>query len=1209
MGCGKNRSEKVLEGVSPPKTLLQTIGLNRLPVPSLTNRQYNGNPISILEQQLIRHLNASKMSIAFQPTANGRSDAEGKIALDLARVHAPYSPPKNSMVDILRFWANTCPNKVAFYLSDGEGDDQTSMTYAELDHAARATAVRILEKHPAGSRCLLLYPPGSVEFVVGFFGCLYAGCVAVPAYPPRRNRKGARIQGIAEDCQAAAALSTHDSIEQILKDENMRSETNSLDLIGTDALDRSIAIQFHETPTIDSSLAVLQYTSGSTGEPKGVMLTHANLIRNCEIISVLFGESREAIGVSWLPTYHDMGLIGGILSPLFFGATMVLMSPMTFLQRPVRWLRTISKYKASTSGGPNFAYQLCVDKVTDEELEGLDLSHWRVAFNGAEPVRAATLEQFSKRFASVGFKHEAHLPCYGMAETTLIVTGGPCDTPPVIRSFDGRQLDARNVQAVEPDAPNGRALVGCGVTTENERVIIVNTETKTQLADNEIGEIWVDSPSVGLGYWEKPELSREVFHAVTEHGDGPFLRTGDLGFLSEGQLYVAGRVKDLIIVRGVNRYPQDIEQTVEACHESILSAAAAAFADDSGPRERLIITVEVQRSLEDDWNPVVQAIRRAVTATHEIPPDAVVLVRHGSLPRTSSGKIQRHACLRSFREGSLRVVHQWLSWEESLFDGPPMIAAATLQDIKDGASASGSQQKKTRDPDPEVVELVKRAVKNVAQERAKLLDLDTNVIVDLGLDSLERLQIAHSLENSVGGRFPEDILQEIETIREIAEAIEKLFGKSRIRDDLSPPESNEPVERTVAPEDYRFDLMPEYRRLKQMMEQFAMTGLPNPYFSVHQGLTRDTTTVDGKNLISFASYNYLGMSGDPNVTQAVLQATQKYGTSVSASRLVSGEKDIHRELEQEIANWIGVEDAIVMVGGHSTNESVIGHIVGQQDLILHDSLSHNSIVQGAILSGSRRRPFPHNDYEALDAALAEQRKRYRRVLVIVEGVYSMDGDFPNLPKFIEVCKKHQCWLMVDEAHSIGTMGASGRGLAEHFSINPNDVDIWMGTLSKSFGSCGGYIAGKHALIEYLKFTTPGFVFSVGLSPPNTAAALAAIRTLKNDPGRVARLKEASRLFLTEAKKRGLNTGNSGETPVVPVITGNSLHALQLSRKMIDAGVNVQPILYPAVEESAARLRFFINSTHSNQQILFAVDKCAEYLKAIAPESFRSAPSH
>lgn len=1130
------------------------------------------------------------------------------FVLDLTRIHAPYNPPSSTLVDVLRYWANTQPTTVAYYFTDGETDDDTSLTFAELDHAARAVAVKILETHKPGSRGLLLYPPG-VEFVVGFFGCLYAGCVAVPAYPPRRNRKGARIQGIAEDCQAQFALTTTDTIKQIRKDEGTRAETEFLDFLGTDSVDRSLAIQFSDVPIPGSDLAVLQYTSGSTGQPKGVMLTHCNLIRNCEMIASLFDETHSSIGVSWLPMYHDMGLVGGVLSPMYMGLSMALMSPMSFMQRPVRWLRAISKFKATTSGGPNFAYQLCVDKVSDEEMHGLDLSHWRLAFNGAEPVRASTLEQFSRKFERVGFSHTSHFPCYGMAETTLIVTGGPRQTPPVIKHFDGRRLDARLVTPVSETTPDARGLVGCGRATENEQVLIVDTETLNILPENAIGEIWVSSPSVGQGYWEKPEQTGTTFGAKTADGAGPYLRTGDLGFWSEGQLYVAGRVKDLIIVRGVNRYPQDIEQTVEECHESISSSAAAAFADDSGPRERLIITVEVQRSLEDDWNPVVQAIRRSVTQSHELPPDAVVLVRHGSLPRTSSGKIQRHACLRDFREGNLRVIHQWLSWDEELPEQMPMIAAATVDDIRSGFSrtpgtSSTPQHKKTRDPDAEVVELVKRAVKGVAQERAKLLDLDTNIVIDLGLDSLERLQIAHVLESSVGGRFPEEVLQEIETIREIAEAIEKHFGKNRIRDDLAPRDESEPQEREIAPEDYRFDLIPEYRRLKQTMSQFEMTGLPNPYFSVHQSVTRDTTVVDGKSLISFASYNYLGMSGDPTVTQAVVEAVQKYGTSVSASRLVSGEKDIHRQLEQTIADWIGVEDSIVLVGGHSTNETVIGHLVGQQDLIVHDSLSHNSIVQGAILSGSRRRPFPHNDIDALEAALSEQRSRYRRVLVIVEGVYSMDGDFPDLPRLIEVCKRHKCWLMVDEAHSIGTMGSHGRGIAEHFGVNPTDVDIWMGTLSKSFGSCGGYIAGKKELVEYLKYTAPGFVFSVGLSPANTAAAIASLQVLKREPNRVARLKEASRLFLTEAKKRGLNTGKSGETAVVPVITGNSLHALQLSRRMIQSGVNVQPILYPAVEESAARLRFFINSTHTNQQILYAVDKCAEHLNAIAPEYFK-----
>jgi 8-amino-7-oxononanoate synthase len=349
--------------------------------------------------------------------------------------------------------------------------------------------------------------------------------------------------------------------------------------------------------------------------------------------------------------------------------------------------------------------------------------------------------------------------------------------------------------------------------------------------------------------------------------------------------------------------------------------------------------------------------------------------------------------------------------------------------------------------------------------------------------------------------------------------------------------------------------------------------VPNPYFSAHERVARDTTMIDGRELISFATYNYLGMSGDPAVAAAAKDAIDRFGTSVSASRLVSGEKTIHRELERGLADFLGVDDAICFVGGHSTNETTIGHLFGPGDLIAHDSLAHNSIIQGAILSGARRRPFPHDDWEALDELLTEIRRDYRRVLVVIEGVYSMDGDYPDLPRFIDIKKKHKAILMVDEAHSIGTMGRTGRGIGEHFGINPRDVDLWMGTLSKSLGSCGGYIAGSSEVVEYLKYTAPGFVYSVGIPPPSAAAALASLQVLREQPGRVERVQANSRLFLALCKSRGINTGLGDDTPVVPVITGNSMHALMLSRALFERGINVQPILYPAVEEEKARLRF------------------------------------
>jgi 8-amino-7-oxononanoate synthase len=336
--------------------------------------------------------------------------------------------------------------------------------------------------------------------------------------------------------------------------------------------------------------------------------------------------------------------------------------------------------------------------------------------------------------------------------------------------------------------------------------------------------------------------------------------------------------------------------------------------------------------------------------------------------------------------------------------------------------------------------------------------------------------------------------------------------------------------------------------------------------------------------------------------RASQDAIETYGTSVSASRLVSGEKPIHRQLERALADFIGAEEAIVFVGGHATNETTIGHLMGPGDLILHDALAHNSIVQGCRLSGARRRAFPHNDWEACGQLLNRYRTEHRRVLIVVEGVYSMDGDWADLYRFAELKRRHRCNLMVDEAHSLGTMGRSGRGMSEFCDLHPRDVDLWMGTLSKALGSCGGYIAGTKELIEYLKYTAPGFVYSVGLSPANAAAAAKALELLENEPERVEQLRHNAALFLRLARQAELNTGLSHNTPIVPIITGNSLLALELSHALFRRGINVQPIMAPAVEESAARLRFFLTSTHTEEQIRYTAEVLAEEWHRLAPTS-------
>jgi 8-amino-7-oxononanoate synthase len=983
-------------------------------------------------------------------------------------------------------------------------------------------------------------------------------------------------------------------------------------------LDLALADQW-ERPDIDGdTLAFLQYTSGSTGTPKGVMLSHENLLHNSLRIMQAFEITRSQSGVFWLPSFHDMGLIGGILVPLYGGKFNVLMSPVAFLQKPLRWLQAISHYRATISGGPNFAYELCVRKTTPEQRAALDLSSWSLAFNGAEPVRAETIDAFCEAFAVSGFRREAFYPCYGLAESTLMVTGGMKFEPPVLRSFDAVSIETGAVATVHDGTSGSRRLVGSGRELDGQDVLIVDPQTHEPLPPDRVGEIWVSGPSVAQGYWNRPEETQATFGAMLAEPDpnapaqvvarwrpnpGPYMRTGDLGFFDNGELFVTGRLKDLIIVRGRNHYPQDLEFSVEEATPLVRAGSLAAFAVDHDGRERVVIVAELERGRRErsEILAAMDAIRSRLAREHEVAVEGIVFVRPNSIPKTSSGKIQRHACRRQFLDGTLEVVEQHVAWLAQAAPQPTVVASATPRLARQRPlGESARPHRPDRELPQEIVQTVFEHVRRIAKERAGNLTLDTN-IVELGLDSLERMEIVASLEEAFGARFPEQVLPLIETCREVTEAII----------DHMPAESREKVQSSkttgeVPTDAWQIEEFPEVRALEQNFAMVRDAGLTNPYFSVHEGLTSDRTTIAGRELISWASYNYLGMSGDPAVTAAAKAAIDRFGTSVSASRLVSGEKTIHGELERAIANLVGAEDAITFVGGHATNETVIGHVVGPGDLVLHDAFAHNSLLQGAILSGARRRPFPHNDVAAAEAILSQVRGQYRRVLIVIEGIYSMDGDYADLPKFVGLAKRNKSLLMVDEAHSIGVMGPTGRGIGERFRVAAQDVDLWMGTLSKAFGSCGGYIAGSTTLDRWLKYTVPGFVYSIGLPPAAAGAALGAIELLGREPERVSKLMENSRLFLRLAKEAGLDTGSSGDTAIVPIILGNSINALRLSRALFTRGINVQPILYPAVEEKAARLRFFITSRHTPDQIRQTISALQEELAKIDPGYARQA---
>lgn len=605
-----------------------------------------------------------------------------------------------TLIDLLRGRALQQQNQLAYtFLVDGEAKE-VSLTYQALDQRARSLAAKLQSMKATGERALLLYPPG-LEFIAAFFGCLYAGVVAVPVPLARRKERMIRLQAIMADAQATFALTTTTVLISI--EHSLKEELSTLRCIATDNITYDLASDWQASKVSNDTLAFLQYTSGSTATPKGVMVSHKNLLHNQLLIEQAFQHTQETIFVGWLPLYHDMGLIGNVLQPLYLGVPCILMSPIAFLERPLRWLQAISRYKGTTSGGPNFAYDLCVSKITPSERSTLDLSSWEVAFNGADSVRAETIERFTNAFSQCGFLKSAFYPCYGLAEATLLVSGGFKASSPVVQAIQIEPLKRNQVILSDEENDKVQKFVGCGKAILEQQIVIVHPETLTCCSPLEVGEIWVSGKSVAQGYWRRPTETESIFCAyLQDTGSGPFLRTGDLGFLKDGELFVTGRLKDIIVIRGSNHYPQDIELTAERSHPALRPSASAAFSVEVEGAEQLVVACEVERSylrnLQSDE--VTRAIRQAIWKQHELKVYAVLLLKTGSIPKTSSGKIQRQSCKAGFLGESLNVlctsnfnknISKQITTEPLVYSEPKMYLS--VGDTKVAASEEISKQR------------------------------------------------------------------------------------------------------------------------------------------------------------------------------------------------------------------------------------------------------------------------------------------------------------------------------------------------------------------------------------------------------------------------------------------------------------------------------------------------------------------------------------
>ncbi|NEO43855.1 MAG: SDR family NAD(P)-dependent oxidoreductase [Moorea sp. SIO4A3] len=648
------------------------------------------------------------------------------------------------------------PNQLAYiFLKNGE-TQSGSLTYGELDKRARAIASH-LQSMP-GERALLLYPSG-LKFISAFMGCLYAGVVAVPVYPPRRNQKLSRLLSIVNDAQACIALTTTSILADL--EQRWASDTSlaQLKLIATDTIVAD-SQEFAPLSVTGSSLAFLQYTSGSTGTPKGVMVSHGNLIHNSEYIKQAFELTSESRSVTWLPNFHDMGLIDGVLQPLYAGFIGYIMPPIAFIQKPIRWLQAICRYKATHCGGPNFAYDLCVRKVTSEQLKTLDLSSWYTAYNGAEPVRNETLNLFVEKFKHCGFKSHFFYPCYGMAETTLFISGGLIKSAPIVKWVQTEALEENKIVDAAPSSQGSKALVGCGHSWLDLKIVIVHPESFQLCEDGQVGEIWVSSVSVTKGYWNRPEATQSTFQAyLKDTGEGPFFRTGDLGFFSKGELFVTGRLKDLIIIRGRNHYPQDIELTVENSHPSLRSHGCAAFSVERDGEERLVVACEVERTHLRKLNTeeVVREIKIVLSTEHELDVDEVVLLKTGSIPKTSSGKIQHRACKQGLLEGSLNAVGQWKRTPETT--------------RKVSSSSFIPQDDSSANPSKTVAEIEAWLINKIAellQIAPEKID-STQPLAVYGLNSVLAVSIAAELEEWLGMAVVPTIVYDYPSIQALAD--------------------------------------------------------------------------------------------------------------------------------------------------------------------------------------------------------------------------------------------------------------------------------------------------------------------------------------------------------------------------------------------------------------------------------------------------------
>ena len=648
-----------------------------------------------------------------------------------------------TITEILRSRALRKPDQIAFRFLADDVLSCSEITYGELDTSARRIASWIQSQDGPAHPIPLIFPAG-LDFIRAFFGCLYAGRCAVPLSLPTASEGARRVLSVLADAGASIALVADSARSRLARE--LARQSDSVDLIPFAAV-RDSELPWREPDANAYHLALLQYTSGSTSTPKGVEISHRNLVHNIDQMATACHAGEHSIGVSWLPHFHDMGLIGGILMPLCVGFPVTLMSPSSFIRRPLRWLETISKTRATISGAPNFGYEHCLNEIGDEDTAAIDLASWTTAFCGAEPIRAETLARFSARFSGVGFRKSALFPCYGLAEATLMVSGRHWN------QFSEQKFARSSLAKGYAEEPSNEddctALVASGTVLDGHRLIVVDPATRNECPGGTVGEIWISSQSVGQGYWKRGDESAATFRArLAGNQDDQYLRTGDLGFLRHGQLFITGRQKDLLIIRGANFYPEDVERALEGAVPALRAGFGAVFSIDEEQEEKLVVVYELEASVERGRTLEFDSIVATLAREFGLQVHAIAFVKRNRIPKTTSGKIKRQQCRSDFLEGRLRIIDEWHSASRRQ-------AGALGLTTDRWIGASGLEEKIGALFKAELAALLGIDVGRISDERS---------IFDLGVDSLVAVQLQNRIEQSTGVRLEPATVLDVGTI-------------------------------------------------------------------------------------------------------------------------------------------------------------------------------------------------------------------------------------------------------------------------------------------------------------------------------------------------------------------------------------------------------------------------------------------------------------